>query len=222
MSPVRGTRVLDGVSSARPVCIDTCDRVRVLLRAIRIAQRRLYASTTGNRASSNARLRRVARERERRRDVAVRHHIGPGDAPKAVSPSLGGRAEHLFFFRIVFAKRKNLCMFSCNAQFSMRRGQQRAAPNGLPDAGPGGAPNGASPGLGGRAEPLFFFRIVFAKRKYLCMFVSNAQFSMHPGWQSAAPNALPDAGPGDAPNGASPGLAAGKYVKFLCRVVLPN
>ena len=147
---------------------------------------------------------------------------GPGGAPNGASPGLGGRAEHLFFFRIVFAKRKNLCMFVSNAQFSMRRGRQRAAPNGLPDAGPGGAPNGASPGLGGRAEPLFFFRIVFAKRKYLCMFVSNAQFSMHPGRQSAAPNALPDAGPGDAPNGASPGLAAGKYVKFLCRVVLPN
>ena len=113
-------------------------------------------------------------------------------------------------------------MFACNAQFSMRRGRQRAAPNGLPDAGPGGAPNGASPGLGGRAEPLFFFRIVFAKRKNLCMFVCNAQFSMHRGRQSAAPNALPEAGPGDAPNGASPGLAASKYVKFLCRVVLAN
>ena len=147
---------------------------------------------------------------------------GPGGAPNGASPGLGGRAEPLFFFRIVFAKRKNLCMFVSNAQFSMRRGRQRAAPNGLPDAGPGGAPNGASPGLGGRAEPLFFFRIVFAKRKYLCMFVSNAQFSMHPGRQSAAPNALPDAGPGDAPNGASPGLAAGKYVKFLCRVMLAN
>ena len=101
-------------------------------------------------------------------------------------------------------------MFACNAQFSMHRGRQRAAPN------------GASPGLGGRAEPLFFFRIVFAKRKNLCMFVSNAQFSMRRGRQRAAPNGLPDAKPGGAPNGASPGLAAGKYVKFLCRVVLPN
>ena len=104
----------------------------------------------------------------------------------------------------------------------MHRGRQCAAPDAFPDAGLGGAPKAASPGLGGRAEHLFFFRIVFGKRKYLCMFVSNAQFSMHPGRQSAAPNALPDAGLGDAPNGASPGLAAGKYVKFLCRVVLPN
>ena len=54
-----------------------------------------------------------------------------------------------------------------------------------------------SPGLGGHAKPLFFFRIVFAKRKNLCMFVCNAQFSMHRGWQSTAPNALPDAGPGE-------------------------
>ena len=115
---------------------------------------------------------------------------GLGGAPKGASLGLGGRAEPLFFFRIAFAKRKNLCMFACNAQFSMRRGRQHAAPNGLPDAGPGGAPNSASPGLGGRAEPLFFFRIVFAKRKNLCMFVCNVQFSMHRGQQSAAPNAL--------------------------------
>ncbi|MCO0638117.1 hypothetical protein M8745_19465, partial [Lutimaribacter sp. EGI FJ00014] len=117
--------------------------------------------------------------------VSLPQHAGPGVAPKGASPGLGGHAEHLFFFRIVFAKRKNLCMFACNAQFSMRRGRQRAAPNGLPDAGPGGAPNGASPGLGGHAEPLFFFRIVFAKRKNLCMFVSNAQFSMRWGQQRA-------------------------------------
>ena len=32
-------------------------------------------------------------------------HAGPGDALKGASLGLGGRAEHLFFFRIVFAKR---------------------------------------------------------------------------------------------------------------------
>ena len=46
-------------------------------------------------------------------------------------------------------------MFACNAQFSMHRGRQCAAPNALPDAGPGGAPKGASPGLGGGADPFF-------------------------------------------------------------------
>ena len=65
MSPVRGTRVLDGVSSPRPDSDDTCDRVRVLLRAIRIAQRRQHASTTDNRASSNAGLRRATRDAKR-------------------------------------------------------------------------------------------------------------------------------------------------------------
>ena len=50
-------------------------------------------------------------------------------------------------------------MFACNAQFSMHRGRQCAAPNALPDAGPGGAPKGALPGLGGGAES--FFSVVF-------------------------------------------------------------
>ena len=46
-------------------------------------------------------------------------------------------------------------MFACNAQFSMHRGWQCAAPDALPDAGQGGAPKGASPGLGGGAESFF-------------------------------------------------------------------
>ena len=46
-------------------------------------------------------------------------------------------------------------MFACNAQFSMHRGRQCAAPNGLPDAGLGGALKGVSSGLGGGAESFF-------------------------------------------------------------------
>ena len=46
-------------------------------------------------------------------------------------------------------------MFACNAQFSMHRGQQCAAPNQLPDAGPGGALKGASLGLGGGLNAFF-------------------------------------------------------------------
>ena len=46
-------------------------------------------------------------------------------------------------------------MFACNAQFSMHRGRQCAAPNQLPDAGPGGAPKGALPGLGGGLNAIF-------------------------------------------------------------------
>ena len=41
------------------------------------------------------------------------------------------------------------------------------------------------------------------------MFACNAQFSMHWGRQCAAPNGLPDAGPGGAPKGASPSLGGG-------------
>ena len=44
-------------------------------------------------------------------------------------------------------------MFACNAQFSMHRGRQCAAPDALPDAGPGDTLKGASPGLGGGADP---------------------------------------------------------------------
>ena len=46
-------------------------------------------------------------------------------------------------------------MFACNARFSMHRGQQCAAPNGLPDAGPGGTPKGASPVLGEGLNAIF-------------------------------------------------------------------
>ena len=46
-------------------------------------------------------------------------------------------------------------MFACNAQFSMYRGRQCAAPNQLPDAGPGGALKGESPGLGGGLNAIF-------------------------------------------------------------------
>ena len=52
------------------------------------------------------------------------------------------------------------------------------------------------------------------------MFVWNAQFSMHWGWQCAAPNPLPDAGPGNVPKGASPGLGGGANVNSLCCIVL--
>ena len=50
------------------------------------------------------------------------------------------------------------------------------------------------------------------------MFACNAQFSMHWGRQCAAPNALPDAGPGGALKGASPGLGAGAE-SFFCVVL---
>ena len=46
------------------------------------------------------------------------------------------------------------------------------------------------------------------------MFAWNAQFSMHWGRQCAAPNQLPDAGPGGAPRGASPGLGRGLNAIF--------
>ena len=46
-------------------------------------------------------------------------------------------------------------MFACNAQFSMHRGRQCAAPDALLDAGPGAAPKGASPGLGGGLNAIF-------------------------------------------------------------------
>ena len=46
------------------------------------------------------------------------------------------------------------------------------------------------------------------------MFAWNAQFSMHWGQQCAAPNHLPDAGPGGVPKGASPGLGGGSNAIF--------
>ena len=50
------------------------------------------------------------------------------------------------------------------------------------------------------------------------MFACNAQFSTHQGWQCAAPNALPDAGLGGAPKGASPSLGGGAD-PFFCAVL---
>ena len=43
---------------------------------------------------------------------------------------------------------------------------------------------------------------------------------MHRGRQCAAPHALPDAGPGSTPKGASLGLGGGADSFFLYRVVL--
>ena len=66
-------------------------------------------------------------------------------------------AEALSLFSLSYcvAKTVNSVNFCLQCQFSMHRGRQCAAPNGLPDAGPGGAPKGASPGLGGGAESFF-------------------------------------------------------------------
>ena len=52
------------------------------------------------------------------------------------------------------------------------------------------------------------------------MFACNAQFSMHWGRQCAAPDALPDVGPGGVPKGALSGLGGGADSLFLCRIVL--
>jgi hypothetical protein len=46
------------------------------------------------------------------------------------------------------------------------------------------------------------------------MFACNAQFSMHWGRQCAAPNQLPDAGPGSVPKRASLGLGGGLNAIF--------
>ena len=61
-------------------------------------------------------------------------------------------------------------MFACNAQFSMHRGRQCAAPNALLDAGPGGTPEGASPGLGGGAD-LFFSVVLCWQNVKICEYL---------------------------------------------------
>ena len=105
-------------------------------------------------------------------------------------------------------------MFACNTQFSMHWGRQCATPDALPDAGPGGALKGASPGLGGGAESFFSVVLCWQNVKMCECLLANAQLSMHQGRQCAAPNQLPDAGPGGAPKGASPGLGGGVNAIF--------
>ena len=46
-------------------------------------------------------------------------------------------------------------------------------------------------------------------------FALIARFSMHWGQQCAAPNELLDAGPGNAPKGASPGIGIGVHECFF-------
>ena len=73
VSPVRGTRMLDGVSSPRPDSVDSATLcVRTLLGATPIAQR-LHASTPDDWAGSSEDFG-ERRERERRGDA--RHHTG--------------------------------------------------------------------------------------------------------------------------------------------------
>ena len=49
----------------------------------------------------------------------------------------------------------------------------------------------------------------------------NAQFSLHWGRCCTAPNELPNAGPGDVPKGASPGLGGG-FNGCFCAVCACN
>ena len=59
--------------------------------------------------------------------------------------------------------------------------------------------------------PILFFSIVLCWQNVkICeCLLGMPSFQMHRGWQCATPNGLPDAGPGGAPKGASPGLGGG-------------
>ena len=78
-----------------------------------------------------------------------------------------------------------------------------------PHAGPGDALKGASLGLGGNAEPFFFVVLCWQNDKFCECLLGMPSFQCIRGGQCAAPNGLPDAGPGGAPKGASPGLGGG-------------
>ena len=92
----------------------------------------------------------------------------------------------------------------------------------LPHVGAGSALKSASSGLGGGADS--FFSVLncvdrMLKSVNVCL---QCLVSMHWGRQRAGPNHLPDARPGGAPKGASPGLGGGADLLFLCRIVLPK
>ena len=148
-------------------------------------------------------------------------HAGPGEAPKGASPGLGGGAKS-FFSVILCSQNVKISEYLLAMPSFQCIGGASVPPRCLAGRWAGRHAESRVAWPWRRRRSFFLCRVVFAKRKNLCMFACNAQFSMHRGRQCAAPNGLPDAGPGGAPNGASPGLAAGKYVKFLCRVVLPN
>ena len=82
------------------------------------------------------------------------------------------------------------------------------------DARPGDALKGAMLGLGVGANAFFWGRFMFVGCENLRRFAENAWFSMHQGWQCAAPNQLPDVGPGSTPKGVSPGLGGGLNAIF--------
>ena len=84
-----------------------------------------------------------------------------------------------------------------------------------PHTGPGGALKGASPGLGGGAESFFSGVLCWQNVKMCECLLATPNFQCIGDGSVPPPNALPDAGPGNAPNGVSPGLAAGANVKFF-------
>ena len=98
----------------------------------------------------------------------------------------------------------------------MHWGRQCAAPNQLPDAGLGGAPKGVLPGLGRGAESFFSVVLCWQNFKICEYLLATPSFQCIRG-QCAAPNQLPDAGPGGALKGASPGLDGGLNA-FFCLV----
>ena len=81
----------------------------------------------------------------------------------------------------------------------MHRGQQCAAPNGLPDAGLGSAEKGASPGLGRGADSLFSVVLCWQNFKICECLVAMPSFQCIGG---------------GAPKGASPGLGGGLNAIF--------
>ena len=82
-------------------------------------------------------------------------HTGLGDAPKGVSPSLGGGANAFF---CVVSCWQNVKIFECFLEmrgFQCIGGGSAPPPPELPDARPGDAPKGTSPGLGARINAFF-------------------------------------------------------------------
>ena len=67
---------------------------------------------------------------------------------------------------------------------------------------------------------MFLCRVCLQFCEKTAMHWYNAQFCLHWGRCCTAPNELPNAGPGDAPKGASPGPWRRPQWMFLCRVCL--
>ena len=147
-------------------------------------------------------------------------HAGPGDALKGASSGLGGGAEPFLSIVLCWQNDKFCECLLATPSFQCIGGGSVPPP--MPCRTLGRATRQKARRLALAEAPILFFSVVLCWQNVkICeCLLAMPSFQCIGGGSVPAPNGLPDAGPGGAPKGASPGLGRGTDSLFLCRIVL--